>query len=269
MGSLARLRSQQVERRRRLEAARAALACLTRDERDELVAELCDEIESEADTASPNDLPSKPEAAATLELEVVAEASTEPAPVQSESSQLGNQEPSTPVQPLPPRKPPIRGTKKTDRAEALVWAHPDGITAAEVGKVIRQDPKTASSTLHQVAKTRGTIFWSHTRRAWRPAGEHCWTRPKTTLRDAITAALSAGTPLGTAGIVHAVKKALPDAAYPSVASEVMRMRVDKLIVERGRSGRGMLYGLASEATNRDGQPSDGMTDGGDQPVDLH
>src|ERR1700756_1467589 len=103
----------QAERKRRLEAARAAAAALVGDELLEFFAELYERVEAVA---------KGPGAAETSELAAGAtEASIVP-----------------------------EGHSKTDAAEALVPGHPNGVTTAEVGSRIGQSPETADSTLRHV-----------------------------------------------------------------------------------------------------------------------
>ena len=143
--------------------------------------------------------------------------------------------------------------KRTDRAEVFFFDHWDEwFTAARVGREIGQDEKAAYSTLRQLEKVRGTIHrvdrgtWSTApSRKWKKE----WKEKAAPLREAIVEVLSEGRPLGTSGVVYAVKKARPDVSYGSVAAEIMRLRDQRILVERGHNGRGATYGLANGGTH--------------------
>ena len=110
---------------------------------------------------------------------------------------------------------------------------------------IEQSDSAAANTLRQVQKRRGTIV--EIEGEWFPAPKEKWKIRKVPLREAIVKVLSDG-PLGTSGIVHAVRKIRPEAAYPSVAAEIMRLcdPKTKTLVVCGSSGRGALYALANK-----------------------
>jgi len=139
--------------------------------------------------------------------------------------------------------------KRTDRAEVFFFDHWDEwFTAARVGREIGQDEKGAYSTLRQLEKVRGTIH-RVSRGFWSTAPSRKWKLQVAPLREAIVEALSEGRPLGTSGVVYAVKKARPDVSYGSVAAEIMRLCDQRVLVSRGHSGRGKLYGLANGGTH--------------------
>jgi len=133
-----------------------------------------------------------------------------------------------------------KALKKTDRAEAFVFAHPEGVTALDVGGHVGQNARTAESTLRQVMK-RKTIV--RRRGKWYPAGKRSESGAKITNRAAIIEVLSGGKALGTADIFRGVQKLLENAVKTSIAAEIQRMKTNGAVVERGRGARGALYGL--------------------------
>lgn len=80
---------------------------------------------------------------------------------------------------------------KTDHAEELVKGQP-GITTKEVAKHIKQSPRTAGSTLAQLAKNRGTIKSKNG--GWYPVAVKASkpTESGGTTRDAIVAVMRVG-----------------------------------------------------------------------------
>ncbi len=69
-----------------------------------------------------------------------------------------------------------------------------------------------------------------------------------TFRDLIVGVLSQGTPLGTSGVLAEVKKVIPTAEYPSVASEIQRMKKAGIIEVQGTTGRGAAYALSATSS---------------------
>ena len=219
MGLVEKIRHEQDARKRRLEAARAAEAALKEDERREFFAEIYAKVEVEA---------------AGIE--------AKPTPPASRSR-------------LPSKANGTSG-KKTDRAEAFVFAHPNGVSASEVADEIGQRIRTAESTLRQVKKTRKSIV----RRSgkWFPAGERSQSGAKITLREAILKTLDGGKKLGTRDIFHGVLRSLPAAKKGSVAAEIMRAKRDGLVVIAGQGPRGLLYASETGTPPRKTRGGHGM-----------
>jgi hypothetical protein len=294
MGSLERIRQEWNERNARFDAARAAVEAFTPIERQEFCAELCARVEAELAFSI-----ARPAAGIDTEMDVPPPPQLEPsypanvAPISSEESE---QQPlasevaenefaaevsefesaaSTETESTKPhveskivmvggiaREVPAhlrrKSTKKTDRAEAIVWLKFEGIHTFSVASRIEQSDAAAANTLRQVQKRRGTIVEIDGK--WFPTSKENWKLQKVPLREAIVKVLSEG-PLGTSGIVHAVRTIRADAQYPSIAAEITRLASPKMkvLVPCGSSGRGALYALNRDAALLKKPTTDGVT----------
>ena len=132
-----------------------------------------------------------------------------------------------------------------NRIEALVIEHPEGVSNAEVAAAVGQSPNNTPGTLRHLAK-RGTI--ENRDGKWFPVPGANPKKPGITLRSAIIEVLADGKARGTAEIFRLVSQTVPTAKKNSVAAEIMRLKVDRKIVEHGVSGRGPLYMLAALTT---------------------
>lgn len=160
-----------------------------------------------------------------------------------------------PVTAPKPQEPPTSasaGQKRrtyVDRAEALILASPNGLTTTEIARAIGQAPTNADGTLRQLLK-RGTVERRDGK--WYPVSVSSapvvGAKPKAkTLRGLITEVLTtANTPLGATDIFNGLVRLKPDAKRPSVDAELVRMRHDKLLVQKGvGANNGGLFVLAN------------------------
>lgn len=136
----------------------------------------------------------------------------------------------------------------TDRAEAFVLAHPDGVTTRQVADAIGQDVSSVDGSLRNAMK-RGRI--TRTGRLWVPvASAETAKTPKTTIRSLIERVFAEGDnkPLGAAALFEALKRFQPDINRSSVDGEMNRMRKDNLLIQVGVGPNGGgIYKLAKEA----------------------
>lgn len=152
-----------------------------------------------------------------------------------------------PVSLAPPVEPESQVTSKkaktgsyVDQAEKLVLASPNGITTADVGKLIGQKTANADGTLRQVADTRGTI--ERVDGKWWPKKEATPKPTRKTHRKALLEVLAAAThPMGQGDIIAEVQRIDPNRPTESLEQDMTRMRADRLIAESGTNGRGNLY----------------------------
>lgn len=138
---------------------------------------------------------------------------------------------------------------KTDQAEELVKARP-GITTKEIAAHIKQSPRTAGSTLAQLAKNRGTIKSKNG--GWYPVAAKASKAPESsggTVRDAIIAVMSDGAARSTRDIIKAIQAQDPDANKNSVNAAVYRMAtMDPPMLIRRTVDGGLVHVLASADT---------------------
>jgi hypothetical protein len=135
-----------------------------------------------------------------------------------------------------------RTQKKTDRAEAFVFEHPEGVFPQLVATHIGQNLKTAESTLRHVAKTRGTITKRHQR--WFPTGKPIAAR--SSVRDAIVGEfceekVATAKPLSTGAVYERVQKDMPSVTRATITAEINRLKKEGILRVCGSAGRGDLY----------------------------
>lgn len=135
-----------------------------------------------------------------------------------------------------------------DRAEAHVLSHKNGVTTRQVAEVIGQEYGSAHGTLRLVAKSRKTIVrrskkWVPVPNAKRQVREH-----KMTIGDAVTTVFKRNDnqPLAAKDIYRSVKVMLPDAKKGSVDAQLVHLRKDGMLVQKGTAPHGGgLYCLAN------------------------
>ena len=136
---------------------------------------------------------------------------------------------------------------KTDQAEELVKSRP-GITTKEIAAYIKQSPRTAGSTLAQLAKNRGSIRsknggWypvtSKTSKATEGGGSK--------IRDSIVHVMNDKVPRGTGDIIRTITEHDRDANKRSINAQIYRMaNMDPpMLIKHSDGERGPLWVLAS------------------------
>jgi hypothetical protein len=212
--------SRRLLREQTREQARASFLALDKADRAEMLGEFADIVM--ADKAASNEPPPR-------------SAPAPPAPAPSRPA------PAVLASATEPKR------SKTDQAEELVRTRP-GITTKEIAAHIEQSPRTAGSTLAQLAKNRGSI--SSKDGAWYPVTSKT---SKTTegsgskVRDSIIEVMNNGVARGTGDIIRAVTARDPDINKNSINAQVHRMlHLDPpLLIKRGEGEHGPLYVLAS------------------------
>lgn len=135
---------------------------------------------------------------------------------------------------------------KTDLSEDLVKARP-GITTKEIAAHIKQSPRTAGSTLAQLAKNRGTIRSKNG--GWYLVASKASKAPEGsggTTRDSIVQVMSDGVARGTGDIIRAVQARDPEANKNSINAAVYRMAImDPPMLIKRTVDSGLVYVLAS------------------------
>ena len=196
---------------RRVGAARAAWAALTRDEQRLLVAEFIREVERTSTRKARAPVPRT----------------------------IANDT-------APPSRPELRPKPYVVQVEEYVLGNPDGVTVADVSGVTGQSERSAYGTLRHAERTRGTLAHRSDGR-WYPTGKAATDRPSDkTVRDYVTAALTGNQPLGTGEVYATIERAFPgEVVKSSVSTEIARMKLAGLLVEKGNAGRGPAYALAN------------------------
>jgi hypothetical protein len=214
--------SRRLLREQTREQARASFLALDRADRAEMLGEFADIVMADKEASSePSPAPSRPASAVLASV-------TEPK------------------------------RSKTDQAEELVRTRP-GITTKEIAAHIEQSPRTAGSTLAQLAKNRGSIRSKDG--AWYPVASKTSQTTEgsgSKVRDSIIEAMSDGVARGTGDIIRAVTARDPNINKNSINAQVHRMlHLDPpLLVKRGEGEHGPLYVLASAETGDDwGSPA--------------
>jgi hypothetical protein len=211
--------SKRLAREQAREQARTSFLALDKDDRTELLAEFADVVM--ADKMAPSTSALAP-------------------PLQSRASDVAAR---------------TRKAKqtKTDQAEDLVKARP-GITTKEIATHIKQSPRTAGSTLNQLAKKRGSIKSKNG--GWYPVASKAPSKSADsggtaigTVRDAIIMVMSDGVARGTRDIIKAIQAMDPDANKNSINAAVYRMvTMDPPMLIRRTVDGGFVYLLASADT---------------------
>jgi hypothetical protein len=134
----------------------------------------------------------------------------------------------------------------TDKGEAFVLQHPEGVTTRQVATAIGQKVESVDGTLRSVVKYRGTIerrdgkWWPKS-----PDGQK-----RVTHREITSQVLAAANrPMGAGDIIAAVQAIDPERKRESLEAELHRMREDGVIVQKGSNGRGSLYVLTNGGTS--------------------
>lgn len=204
---------QRVQSSRHLrEAARTAFVALSKADRAEMLAEFADMVM--ADEGASNELP-------------VSQSQTAAVPDHAREAKRS----------------------KTDYAEDLVRTHP-GITTKEIARHIKQSPRTAGSTLNQLATKRGTI--KNKNGGWYPVTSKASKTAEGsggTIRDSIAQVMSDGVARGTGDIIKSVQARDPEANKNSINAAVYRMATmdPPMLIKRTVDG-GLVYVLASADT---------------------
>ncbi len=205
------------ERERRYEAAKAAVASLSREERRRLLAELIRQADGEGQGRQSGGTPRAVKPAFLM--------GTTPVVPSAASYAM---------------QPVADSGSFVDKAEAYILQHP-GSTTAQVAEAIGQERASAAGTLRHLAASRGTVESEDG--VWRPTLGGNGSPKKITNRAAIITVLAQSGPLGTNDIFHHVQKLLPDASKPSIAAEISRLNKAGAVAERGYAGRGPAYVL--------------------------
>lgn len=135
---------------------------------------------------------------------------------------------------------PIDGSY-VDACEAVLAAHPQGLTSAEIGELIGQERPSADSTVRWLRQSRKNVGrqgdkWVLLRPSKKPL----------TNRDVIKQVLAeAGKPMRAGEIIAGVMKVKPDANANTLHAELMRLRTSLKEVDYipGNPPVGGLYSL--------------------------
>lgn len=135
---------------------------------------------------------------------------------------------------------PVDGSY-VDACEAVLAAHPEGLTSAEIGELIGQERPSADSTVRWLQRSRKNVGrqgdkWVLLRPSKKPL----------TNRDVIKQVLAgAGKPLRAGEIIAGVLKAKPDANANTLHAELMRLRttLKEVVYIHGNPPIGGLYSL--------------------------
>ena len=193
------------ERQARIEAARATLRSLAPDERREVFVDFVAMVE--ADARAEVDAPPEPTVAPTK------------------------------------IEPPAAEGTFTDKAEAFVLKHPEGVKTSDVSKAIGQKVESVDGTLRSVWKSRKTI--ERRDGLWFPSPKAPANKRKTH-RALIAEVMAAGNrPMGAGDVIAAVQQLDAERKRESLEAELHRMREDRLIAQQGTNGRGSLYVLTN------------------------
>lgn len=198
------------ERKARRDTAIAAFRSLPVEDRQEVLAELIGLVEEDASQDAPH--PAEPQ-----------------------------QTPQTTAEPDDAAE---KGTF-TDKGEAFVLQHPEGVTTRQVATAIGQKVESVDGTLRSVVKYRGTIERRDGK--WWPKSPDA--QKRVTHREIISQVLAAANrPMGAGDIIAAVQAIDPERKRESLEAELHRMREDGVIVQKGSNGRGALYVLPNGGT---------------------